>query len=93
MLYPSGFASGSFNVNYPAKHPYIVIYRSIKHIEKIIPPKRIRPWLQNFRDYNKQRVHYKKYEITQQIKASKDMKTNGYMMWSPSSKYVLNYFK
>lgn len=93
MLYPSGFASGSFNVNHPAKHPYIVIYRSIKHIEKIIPPKRIRPWLQNFRDYNKQRVHYKKYEITQQIKASKDMKTNGYMMWSPSSKYVLDYFK
>lgn len=92
MLYPSGFASGSFNVAYPAKHPYIVIYRSIKHIEKIIDPKRVRPWLQNFRDYKSERIPYTKHEISQQIKATKDINANGYMMWSPSSKYSLHCF-
>lgn len=93
MLYPSGFASGSFGKENPSSYPFIVIYRSIKHIENIIDPSRVRPWLQYFRDYAHTRMHYKKHEVTEQVRAAEEMKTNGWMMWSPSSKYHINYFK
>jgi hypothetical protein len=92
MLYPSGFVSGSFGVKYPADYPYIAIYRSIKNIENKIDPKRVRPWLQSFKDYAHSKRHYNKFEIREQIKAANDIKTSGWMMWSPSSKYNIECF-
>ena len=93
MLYPSGFARGSFGKNNPSSYPFIVIYRSIKHIENIIEPARVRPWLQYFRDYAHTKMHYKKHEVREQIRATEKLDTNGWMMWSPSSRYHLNYFQ
>lgn len=93
MLYPSGFSKDSFNVEHPSEHPYKVIYRSLKHNDKVIDMKRMRPWLQSFKDYAHKKRPYKKFEITQQIKATEDVNTSGWMMWSPSSKYNINYFK
>ncbi|MDQ7061505.1 MAG: putative glycoside hydrolase [Sulfurimonas sp.] len=93
MLYPSGFARGSFGKKNPSSYPFIVIYKSIKHVENIISPSRIRPWLQYFKDYAHTRRPYKKFEVTEQIRASEKMQTNGWMMWSPSSRYHMNYFK
>lgn len=87
MLYPSGFASGSFGKKHPAQHPYIVIYRSITHIHEKIDPIRIRPWLQYFKDYTRSRVSYEKEEIQAQIQAADDANTSGWMLWSPSSRY------
>jgi hypothetical protein len=92
MLYPSGFAKGSFGVKHPADHPYITIYKSIKNIEHKIDIKRVRPWLQSFKDYAHSKREYKKFEIKEQIKAAEDIKTSGWMMWSPSSKYDINNF-
>lgn len=92
MLYPSGFSSGSFNVTYPSKHPYKVIYRSIANIKDKIDLKRVRPWLQYFKDYTTPRIPYKKHEINEQIRAADDVKTSGWMMWSPSSRYHKDYF-
>lgn len=93
MLYPSGFSKGSFNVKYPSEHPYIVIYRSLKHNDKVIDMKRMRPWLQSFKDYAHKKRYYRKFEINQQIKATEDVNASGWMMWTPSSKYNINYFK
>jgi hypothetical protein len=93
MLYPSGFASGSFYFEYPAKHPYAVIYRSVKNIQTRIDPKRVRPWLQYFKDYTKAREDYDKFEVREQIRATENIDTSGWMMWSPSSKYHLDYFE
>lgn len=92
MLYPSGFSSGSFHFKYPAKHPYSVIRRSITNIKDRIDPMRVRPWLQYFKDYTRARQDYRKFEIQEQIRATKATKTNGWMMWSPSSQYHLIYF-
>jgi len=89
MLYPSGFASGSFYFDYPADHPYAVIYRSVKNIEDRIHSNRVRPWLQYFKDYKKKRRPYERFEVQEQIRATEDIKANGWMMWSPSSKYYL----
>lgn len=92
MLYPSGFSSGSFYFKYPADHPHAVIYRSIKNTKDRIKTLRIRPWLQYFRDYTTKKRHYGKFEVTEQIRATREVKTGGWMMWSPSSKYHLDYF-
>jgi len=89
MLYPSGFSYGSFYFDYPADHPHDVIYRSIKNAKKKIAIKRVRPWLQYFKDYKKKRRPYQRFEIQEQIRATNELKTNGWMMWSPSSKYYL----
>ena len=93
MLYPSGFAKGSFYFEHPSEHPYEVIYRSIKNIQDKIDSKRVRPWLQYFKDYAHKRRYYKKDEIRDQIRATEDINTSGWMMWSPSSRYHAEYFK
>ena len=93
MLYPSGFASGSFYFDYPADHPYAVIYRSVKNIEDRIRTNRVRPWLQYFKDYAKKRRPYERFEIQEQIRATEDTDTNGWMMWSPSSRYHLEHLR
>jgi len=87
MLYPSGFSSGSFYFKYPSEHPYEVVYRSIKTIQDRVESKKVRPWLQYFRDYTRRRKAYQREEIQQQIKAAEDVGSNGWMLWSPSSKY------
>ena len=91
MLYPSGFSSGSFHFKYPSEHPYEVIYRSVKKIQDRIASNRVRPWLQYFKDYTRRKKIYGRSEIQAQIKATEDIGTNGWMMWSPSSKYSYKY--
>ncbi|EQB40317.1 GTP-binding protein [Sulfurimonas hongkongensis] len=93
MLYPSGFASGSFYFEHPSEHPYEVIRRSIINIHDTIDPNRIRPWLQYFKDYAHKKRSYNKFEVTEQIRASDDTNTSGWMFWSPSSRYHKCYFK
>ncbi|WP_345993958.1 putative glycoside hydrolase [Sulfurimonas sp. HSL-1716] len=92
MLYPSGFASGSFGFKNPAAYPYETIYRSVKHIHCEIAPNRIRPWLQAFKDYAFDKRYYKRKEIQEQIKACADANTSGWMFWNPSSRYDESYF-
>lgn len=92
MLYPSGFNHGQLGYKNPAEHPYGVLFKSLNNIKDRIDPKRVRPWLQYFKDYAHTRKHYRRPEIQAQIKASKDTNTSGWMMWSPSSKYHLSYF-
>ena len=93
MLYPSGFASGSFHFTHPADHPYSVIKKSLKNIKDRVDITRVRPWLQYFKDYTSHRRAYKKFEIQEQIRATKKLNTNGWMLWSPSSKYHKGYLR
>ena len=91
MLYPSGFSYGSFYCDYPADEPYAVIFRSLNNIKERIDIKRVRPWLQYFRDYKKKKRPYCRYEIQEQMRPTQQLNTNGWMMWSPSSKYHIEY--
>ncbi|SFV49845.1 COG1306 predicted glycoside hydrolase [hydrothermal vent metagenome] len=90
MLYPSCFESGTLGHCYPSEYPYEMVYKSIKHTHSKIDPSRIRPWLQGFRDYTKRKKHYGDYEIQQQIQAVMDAGADGWMLWSPTSKYRLS---
>lgn len=91
MLYPSGFSRGSFYFEYPSEYPYEVVFRSVKTIRDRVPSSHVRPWLQYFKDYTRRKKEYKRDEIQAQIKATEDVGTNGWMMWSPSSKYSAKY--
>ncbi|WP_373070954.1 putative glycoside hydrolase [Sulfurimonas sp.] len=93
MLYPSGFSSSYFNVKNPADYPHKVIYESINNVVDQINPLRLRPWLQHFKDYTQEKRFYVKKDIEAQIRASEEHDTNGWMMWSPSSRYKQNYFR
>ena len=93
MVYPSSFANGSFGHNYPSEFPHEVVYKSIAHITNRIEAKRIRPWIQAFRDYTRRRKHYGAYEIQEQMRVEKELGTNGWMIWSPRSKYYQAYFE
>jgi len=92
MLYPSGFSKGSFGLENPSDHPHAVIYRSLKNIEGQIESKRLRPWLQSFKDYAHRKIEYSYFEINEQIRAAKEINTSGWMLWSPSSRYEISYF-
>ncbi len=91
MLYPSGFSKGFFHFKYPSEHPYEVIFRSVKIIQDRVKSTRIRPWLQHFKDYTRRKKEYARDEIQAQINAAEDAGTNGWMMWSPSSRYNSDY--
>ena len=93
MLYPSSFASGTLGYRYPSEYPYEMVYRSIANTNSRIDSKRVRPWIQAFADYSSRKKRYRDYEIQQQLLAAKDAGTNGWMMWSPSSKYKVSYFE
>jgi len=92
MLYPSGFSKGSFGLDNPSEHPHAVIYRSLKNIEDKIDSKRLRPWLQSFKDYAHRKIEYSYFEINEQIRAATETNTSGWMLWSPSSRYEVSYF-
>jgi len=87
MLYPSGFHKWTLGYRDPTAYPYQIVKASILKAHGDIEPIRIRPWLQSFRDYAFSRKDYREYEIAQQIKASDDCNTTGWLLWSPSSRY------
>jgi hypothetical protein len=93
MLYPSGFATGSFHLQHPAQHPYKVVFRSLARAKKKVGAIKLRPWLQYFRDYTQIKHPYTKKEIQAQIQAANDANVSGWMFWSPSSKYNPSFFK
>lgn len=88
MLYPSGFGPGVMGFKDPTEHSYEIVSESIKRMHGDIEPVRVRPWLQAFKDYAYSRKHYKEERIAEQIKASIDTNTSGWMLWNPSSRYT-----
>ncbi len=93
MLYPSSFESGTLGYRYPSEYPYEMVYKSILHASSKIDPKRIRPWIQAFHDYTVRKKRYRDYEVQQQILGAKNAGADGWMLWSPSSKYKITYFQ
>lgn len=89
MLYPSGFAHGIPGCGNPAAHPYEIVRRSLDRVlaRTHVSPKRLRPWLQAFRDYAFDRREFGVAEIGQQIRAAEDAGTNGWMLWNSRNVY------
>lgn len=90
MLYPSSFQVGI--PGYP--NPVNANYQIVKHsLEKALEksggsPLAYRPWLQAFRDYAFDRRNYGEKEIGEQIRASEDFGSCGWMLWNAGNRYT-----
>lgn len=90
MLYPSGFHNGIPN----HKNPVIANYEIVKQsLDKALLKSKgstlaYRPWLQAFRDYAFDRRIYGDKEIREQIQASDDFGSNGWILWNPRNVYT-----
>lgn len=90
MLYPSGFNAGI--PGYP--NPVEANYEIVKHsLDKALAksgnsPMNYRPWLQAFRDYAFDRRIYGDKEIRDQIRASEDFGSCGWILWNPRNVYT-----
>lgn len=90
MLYPSGFKDGIPNHKNPVDANYQVVKQSLDRalLKSKGSPKAYRPWLQAFRDYAFDRRIYGDFEIREQIRASDDFGSNGWILWNPRNVYT-----
>jgi hypothetical protein len=91
MLYPSGFTHGIPGYPNPVAHNYEVIHQSLQQAIAAadIQPQQLRPWLQAFRDYAFDRRHYRAEDIQDQIRASHESGSHGWMLWNAASRFSL----
>lgn len=89
MLYPSGFQVGIPGYRNPVKANYQIVRNSLEEALKKSggSPLSFRPWLQAFRDYAFDRRYYGAKEIREQIQASEDFGSCGWMLWNPRNLY------
>ncbi len=89
MLYPSGFHLGIPGYRDPVKNPREVVYLTLEKAKNRLPgqTKKLRPWLQNFKDYAFDRRVFAGPQIQQQIKACEDAGTSGWLLWDPTNRY------
>lgn len=89
MLYPSGFNAGIPGYSNPVAANYEIVKHSLdKALAKSGgSPLSYRPWLQAFRDYAFDRRIYGEKEIRDQIRASEDFGSCGWILWNPRNVY------
>lgn len=89
MLYPSGFQVGIPGYPNPVQANYQIVKHSLdKALQKSgNSPLNYRPWLQAFKDYAFDRRNYGAKEISEQIRASEDFGSSGWMLWNAGNKY------
>ncbi|MDD2828773.1 MAG: putative glycoside hydrolase [Sulfuricurvum sp.] len=90
MLYPSGFNAGIPGYPNPVKANYEIVKNSLdKALTKSAnSPLCYRPWLQAFKDYAFDRRIYGDKEIRDQIRASEDFGSCGWILWNPRNVYT-----
>ena len=90
MVYPSGWHAGSLGFAYPPEHPGPVVRINVEAtVEKARPhgTALVRPWLQDFHDYQSRGLGYYAEEVHAQIAATAEAGGIGFMLWDPSLKY------
>ncbi len=90
MVYPSTWATGWFGFTHPATEPYAVVRASVAHAVARLaafPGVVVRPWLQDFPDYQAGRQPYGASEVRAQIDGSEAGGGSGFMLWDPTLDY------
>ena len=90
MVYPSGYQYGIPGFRNPVEHPYEIVRESVRLTRKRSGDSvvRVRPWLQDFRDYAFSRKIFGPSEVRAQIKGSDDGGGTGWMLWNPRNSYT-----
>lgn len=91
MVYPSTWEVGALGLDYVPAHPYEVVYQSIKFATnrlKATPGVKIRPWLQDFDDYQSKKLTYGVRELDLQRRGAADAGAEGWMLWNAGGVYT-----
>ena len=90
MVYPSGYHVGIPGYRNPVQNSYAVVRESVRLIRKRAAhtPARIRPWLQDFKDYAFDRRIFGVAEIRDQIRGADEAGGTGWMLWNPRNDYT-----
>jgi hypothetical protein len=90
MVYPSGYHVGIPGYRNPVVNAYEVVRESVKLTRKRAAHTqvRVRPWLQDFKDYAFDRRIFGVTEIRDQIRGSDDGGGTGWMLWNPRNDYT-----
>ncbi len=91
MVYPSGYHLGIPRYRNPVEHPYEVVFESVKLLRKRTAslPVKVRPWIQDFRDYAFDRRPFGVKEVRAQVQAADDAGAAGWMLWNPRNDYTV----
>ncbi len=90
MVYPSTWSTGWFGLIYPPSDPFTVVKSSVENAVARVQPFGnilVRPWLQDFDDYQEQELRYGIDSVRAQIDASMEAGGAGFMLWDPSLAY------
>jgi hypothetical protein len=90
MVYPSGYHMGIPGFRNPVANPYQVVHESVRLIRNRATGTvvRVRPWLQDFRDYAFDRRIFGVGEVRAQIKGAEEAGSVGWMLWNPRNDYT-----
>ncbi|OLC08140.1 MAG: hypothetical protein AUH42_02290 [Gemmatimonadetes bacterium 13_1_40CM_70_11] len=90
MVYPSGYHVGIPGFRNPVDHPYEVVLESVRLIRKRTGGHvvRVRPWLQDFKDYAFDRRVFGVEQIRAQVRGADDAGAFGWMLWNPRNDYT-----
>ena len=86
MVYPSGWSAGSFGYSYPPSYPGPVVRENVQATLDLISEAGsavVRPWLQDFTDYQAQKLIYDADRVYAQIEATANAGGIGFMLWDP----------
>ncbi|OQY48898.1 MAG: hypothetical protein B6242_01105 [Anaerolineaceae bacterium 4572_78] len=94
MLYPSTFEHGLPNmpqyqeaINFPYEILYYSMRRVVKQMKAVNPKLEIRPWIQQFPDYNFDKRSFSADEIRLQMNGARDGEGYGWMVWDMDMQY------
>jgi hypothetical protein len=90
MVYPSGYHKGIPGYPNPVQVPYKVVFESVRLIRKRSGTNvvRVRPWLQDFKDYAFDRRIFGVPEVQAQIRGAEESGAAGWMLWNPRNDYT-----
>jgi hypothetical protein len=90
MVYPSGYHRGIPGFRNPVEHPYEVVFESVRLIRKrsTHAVARVRPWLQDFRDYAFGRRYFGVEQLHAQMRGAYEGGAAGWMLWNPRNDYT-----
>ena len=97
MVYPSHYANGYYNLDYPDCHPYELVYNAMLDSRKVLymiddtsgNKAEVRPWLQDFTaSWVRHHLNYGKEEVRAQINAVYDAGYKGWLLWNAGINYT-----
>ena len=90
MVYPSGYHVGIPGYRNPVANAYMVVHESVRLIRARAAHTivRVRPWLQDFRDYAFDHRIFGVAEIRDQMRGADEAGATGWMLWNPRNDYT-----